>query len=260
MKKAVFFDIDGTLWDFHQKIPKSTIEAIKTLRANGNYAFLCSGRTKAFIHDGDLLGIGFDGIVAGCGTYVEMDGKVVENHVIDKDLLEETVSILKGYHMPLVLEGVHHLFVDEEDFYGDPFLKIMQDDMGENLRRITGDDTEWIVNKLSVNAVPEYTKDVIKRLGNDYEFLLHGNEFFEMVPLNYTKARGMETVCERLGIKTEDSFAFGDATNDIHMLKAAGTGIAMGNGTDGAKKAADYVTSDIWDDGIKNGLRHFGLI
>ena len=38
MKKAVFFDIDGTLWDFKMNIPESTKKALKELRKNGYYA------------------------------------------------------------------------------------------------------------------------------------------------------------------------------------------------------------------------------
>ena len=44
------------------------------------------------------------------------------------------------------------------------------------------------------------------------------------------------------------------------MLLYASCGIAMGNGTDAAKEAADYITDDIHQDGIYNGLKHFDLI
>lgn len=50
MKKAVFFDIDGTLWNEHMQVPESTTEAIRELRADGNYAFCAAaeaGRTSA---------------------------------------------------------------------------------------------------------------------------------------------------------------------------------------------------------------------
>ena len=44
------------------------------------------------------------------------------------------------------------------------------------------------------------------------------------------------------------------------MLKAAGLGCCMSNGTDDAKAAADYVTTDIDKEGIAKALRHFGLV
>ena len=72
--KAAFFDIDGTLWDSCNEIPESTVEAIRKLRENGNLAFLCSGRTRAYIQNPSLLEIGFDGIVSGCGTMIEYRG------------------------------------------------------------------------------------------------------------------------------------------------------------------------------------------
>ena len=59
MRKAVFFDIDGTLWDFYNQIPESTVSAIRTLRKNGHYAFICSGRARAYIQHPDLFAIGF---------------------------------------------------------------------------------------------------------------------------------------------------------------------------------------------------------
>ena len=62
------------------------------------------------------------------------------------------------------------------------------------------------------------------------------------------------------GIKAEETIAFGDAENDLEMLKFAGIGVAMGNGEEQVKAQADYVTADVDDDGIAKALRHFGLI
>ena len=54
--------------------------------------------------------------------------------------------------------------------------------------------------------------------------------------------------------------AFGDGENDIEMLRFVGVGVAMGNGGDAVKAAADYVTDAVDEDGIAKALRHFGLI
>ena len=43
VRKALFFDIDGTLWDWNSKIPESTVQALYRLRKNGHLTFLCSG-------------------------------------------------------------------------------------------------------------------------------------------------------------------------------------------------------------------------
>lgn len=41
---------------------------------------------------------------------------------------------------------------------------------------------------------------------------------------------------------------------------AAGIGVAMGNAVDDVKAHANYVTTSVDEDGIKNALMHFGVI
>ena len=44
--------------------------------------------------------------------------------------------------------------------------------------------------------------------------------------------------------------AAGDSANDVGMLKAAGLGCCMSNGTDDAKAAADRIIGDVREDGL----------
>ena len=44
--------------------------------------------------------------------------------------------------------------------------------------------------------------------------------------------------------------AAGDSANDVEMLKAAGLGCCMSNGTDDAKAAADRIIGDVREDGL----------
>ena len=60
-----------------------------------------------------------------------------------------------------------------------------------------------------------------------------------------------------LDYKPEEVMAFGDAGNDLSMIKYAGLGICMGNGQDEVKKAADYITDDNDHDGIAKALSMF---
>ncbi|MNP14241.1 putative phosphatase [compost metagenome] len=70
----------------------------------------------------------------------------------------------------------------------------------------------------------------------------------------------MEFLFNKLGISKEDTFAFGDAQNDIEMIKLVKHGIAMGNGTDEIKSIAYYVTDAVNNDGIAKALKKFKAI
>jgi hydroxymethylpyrimidine pyrophosphatase-like HAD family hydrolase len=48
----------------------------------------------------------------------------------------------------------------------------------------------------------------------------------------------------------QDVIAFGDNFNDISMLEAAGTGVAMGNADDAVKARANVVIGDNTTDAI----------
>ena len=77
-KKAVFFDADGTICDIEKGVPQSAVDAIRTLRENGHEAWLCTGRSRAFVPD-YLERIPFTGMISGCGTTIEKDGRRLFN-------------------------------------------------------------------------------------------------------------------------------------------------------------------------------------
>lgn len=259
MKKAVFFDIDGTLWDERMEIPASTIEAVRKLRDNGHYAFICSGRSRSNIKSPKLLGIGFDGVVASCGAHIDFhEGKAFE-YLMPKEDIEHALTILKKHCMPVILEGPEYLYMDDGAFQDDPFVDFLRAELGENIKAIKG-TTDFVINKMSV-AIREADIGVVKEeLGEGYDFIVHGKEIAEIVPRGYSKATGIQKVCEMFSIPHENTYAFGDSANDLAMLEFVAHGIAMGNGTKEAKLAAEYVTTDIAADGIKNGLEHYRLI
>ncbi|NOW34989.1 HAD hydrolase family protein [Clostridium beijerinckii] len=123
-KKAVFFDIDGTLYNHEVGVPKSTIKGIRQLRENGHLAFISTGRARAMISQ-DLIDIGFDGILASCGCYVEYDGNVVYNIDLEKQIADNAISALKNNKVFCILEGQDYLYMDEEEFIDDKRSSIM---------------------------------------------------------------------------------------------------------------------------------------
>ena len=75
-----------------------------------------------------------------------------------------------------------------------------------------------------------------------------------------SKARGIQTALQKLGLKMADAMAFGDAHNDMEMLQTVGFGVAMGNAVPEIKAIADYVCPPINEDGIYRGLVDLGIL
>lgn len=260
MKKAVFFDIDGTILDHKNYIPQSTVDGIHKIQERGSYAFLCTGRSRAFVRNPELLNIGFDGIVSGCGTMIEFRDEVVFYKKLDHAMVRRTVDFLKEQHSAVIMEGRYKLYADPQDFEGDQYIARLREEIGSDLVPLTGSEKDWEVSKFSCTTDCVDLEFVKQQLSVDYELLIHDIPVMEIVPKGCSKGTGMIKICQLLDIPVSDTYAFGDSANDLPMFAAAGCSIAMGNASELAKQKASYVTDTLQEDGIYHALEHFGLL
>lgn len=261
MKKAVFFDIDGTLWNKHCQITPSTVEAIRELRENGHLAFICSGRSRSNIRNKELMEIGFDGVIASCGTHIDFHKETVFEELLTEQQTEHILNTAKKHNIPLILEGPKYVYARSEEFLDDPFVVHLRKELGEDVKEIPENPAEITANKFSAETNGADLKKFAEDLGSEFDMIVHeGEKIFEVVPAGHTKATGIQKVCELFGIAQEDTYAFGDSANDVEMLKFVAHGVAMGSGDKIAMEAADFITTGVEDDGIANGLKHYGLI
>ncbi len=275
--KLIFFDIDGTLWDWMRRIPDSTVEAMRRLHQNGHIPLLCSGRAKGNIRDRRLLDMGFDGMVAACGSYVEYKGQVLRSDLIEQELVKTIVETSRDTDVPIVLEGPGRHWISGAGFEKDDFVTMMYADLGADAV-VLGDYTpSMVINKFSGDVITCSDYRTFKeKLEPYFTFIEHPitddmnirpdkdinsiSMVFEAVIPGTGKSVGIRQICSCLGTDPADAFAFGDSNNDLDMIKCVGTGIAMGNSSDALKTLADYVTDNVLDDGIYHALEHFRLI
>ncbi len=274
--KLVFFDIDGTLWDWGWIIPQSAKEAITRLKENGHIPIICSGRAKGNIRDKQLLSLGFGGMIASCGGYIEIDGKVLHEQYIPAQTVRKIVGLSYKYNVPIVLEGAKKHWISEKGFEKDGFVDLMYQNLGDDAVTIKGYTPDMNATKFSGDVTVMSDYDSFKNeLKGEFQFIRHElpkaierpdkdlSEIlavFEAVIPGTCKSEGIKKVCEHFGTSPKDAFALGDSANDIDMIKSVGTGIAMGNGSDSIKAVADYITDEVNCDGVYNALKHFGLI
>ena len=104
----------------------------------------------------------------------------------------------------------------------------------------------------------------MEMVGNEFEKEMDvidgGYILFDLDQKGVSKKTGMETLEKVTGIKASECVAFGDSDNDLTMVEYAGLGIAMGNGYDTVKAAADYITDAAADDGIIKALIKYKIL
>ncbi|WP_215695034.1 HAD family hydrolase [Clostridium sp. MCC353] len=73
------------------------------------------------------------------------------------------------------------------------------------------------------------------------------------------KGKGVKRLAELLHIPARDILAIGDHQNDMGMIRFAGIGAAVGNGTEELKQWADYVCENELAAGVLEAVRAFCL-
>ncbi|MGL4790896.1 MAG: HAD hydrolase family protein, partial [Anaerotignaceae bacterium] len=97
--KIVFFDVDGTLIDFSNKIPSSTIESLNKLKSLGHKIYICTGRSLVQLQK-KLSEIDFNGIICASAAYVECEGNVIYENPMP---VEDAMKVLEFFKKHEVL-------------------------------------------------------------------------------------------------------------------------------------------------------------
>lgn len=255
-KKIVFFDIDGTLLDFNKELPESTRAAIKTLKENGVYVAIATGRAPFMIEE-IRKELDIDSFVCFNGQYVVFEDEIIYRNPLSKDKLHNLLEHTKEKQVPVVLMNEHGARTTV------PYSKHIEDSLRSFKLKHPEFDAEYhhhndIFQSLlycSEQEEKEYTHE-----HKDLKFIRWHPICMDVVPFGGSKAIGINEFIKRAQFQLENVYAFGDGLNDIEMLQTVGTGIAMGNAEKELLKHADVVTTAVDEDGIYNGLVKVGLI
>lgn len=257
--KAVFFDVDGTLVSFatHQ-VPESTKQAIRELRAKGVKVFVATGRMLSML--GVLNDIEFDGFITyNGGCCVDASGNEIFSRPIPVKELEKLNATLKNDHFAVS-------YMRKDGMYVNELSKIVLDVANHvNVEPPIVMDPEEII-KEPVYQLCIYLEDDQKLqqiLKNELEDCISNRWISWFADVNVkgvTKQLGIDKILEHYSLPLESTMAFGDAANDIPMIKHAAVGVAMGNASDQVKQAADHVTASVDDDGVYKALVHYGVL
>ena len=257
------FDLDGTVLRRDLTITPATVGALDALRGRGVRLVVATGRRfeGAYEH-AQRLGFGDgDPVICYGGSMVRrMNGETLLHRTLSRDVSIEVLewAAEKGLHARVFTDGkvvaspettaaMRHLSREQPDVElvespagwlrngGEEPTKLVLVDHPDEITRWLEDAREAFCGRLYVTrSLPHYV---------------------EVGGLRGTKSEALKFLCERWGIDPGRTLAFGDADNDIDMLRFAGLGVAVGGMTDEVRAAADAVAPPVGEDGVASFIR-----
>ena len=261
MRKLIFFDIDGTLISKgNQVLGESTKESLRKARENGHICIVNTGRTWRMVGDWLPQQAEFDGYLLGCGTMVRYRGEV---------LLHRTFSPADARRIMIALDecGIDALLEGADNNYAKDISKFQSESFRDHMRRrhpsdcLPWEEAAGNFDKFIVNQVDSQRMELFQQqFKEELSFIDRDRGFWEIAPKGYSKGSAIAFLADRLQIPIADTVAVGDSNNDLEMFQCAGICIAMGNAADNIKDLADFITTDVMQDGIQNALRWLEVI
>ena len=256
--KIAFFDVDGTLVDMEKKIisPKM-IETLKRLKKNGIILCMATGRGPYLVPS--FPGIDFDVFLSYNASYCYTKDEVIFSNPIPKEDVKAIVENASEIHRPVFLAGVEGGGANGCDKDLADYFAIAK----SKVNVLDNFDFEKLMDKkvyqMMVGCYKEEYADILRDV-DGARITAWWTRAADITPANGNKGVGVRKILDYYHLDKENAIAFGDGTNDIEMLEAVGTGVAMGNATDDVKAVADAICGHVAEDGIYHYCKEQGLI
>lgn len=261
-KKALFFDIDGTLLsEVTGKVPPSAIDALHQAAERGHLLFINTGRTISSI-PAEVKRLPVSGYACGCGTYITHEDKIIMERHMPHKRGREIIDAARKFNAELILEGT------EDCYFPGHTSRFAEAERARRYFNAEGLGLEIPLeqDRFEYDKFVAYLDDQTDReaflaeLDKDMELIPRREGFYEVVPKGYSKATAIEYVLEYFGMRLEDAYVFGDSSNDLSMFQYAPHTVALGKHDASLEPYTEYVTTTVEEDGIRNAMKHYGLI
>lgn len=260
-KKILFTDLDGTLFNSESEISPAMHRAINKMTDNGHRFVICSGRplpsiTERIEHIKLKLNNSY--VIANGGGLIydlSRNEKIYECK-LSTEIIDEVVKLCNR-------AGIHvHSYTDSEIvgtkedeeviFYRKKVYMplIITDSLSSYLKN--GSYKLQIINLKDRLALENLQSEILCKLGDRVNAVFSSAFYLEVLPKEVSKGNAVKWLTSYLSMPMSHSFAAGDDENDIPMIEAAHTGVAMANAKDKVKTVADIIT--------KQDNNHDGLI
>ena len=263
--RAIAFDLDDTLLRPDASVSDYTVDVLHRAAAQGIIILPASGRTR------DSMWPAVTRI--GCASaFISCNGADIwglHPFVNGFPPTGEDCPLLKQELLPVELAHAVARFAADRGIYCQTyspsrFFYSIENEYAVSYAHSSslegeyvGDLTEFIrqpVTKLLMMDTPERIAALYQEarsiFGGQASLTCSKPYFLECNPLKATKGNALRWCAEHFGFEMDELIAFGDSLNDVSMLEAAGTGIAMGNAREDVKALGFPVCGTNEEDGV----------
>ena len=257
------FDLDGTVLQRDLRITARTMSALDRLRERGVRLLVATGRRfeGAREHAGRLGFADGDPLICYGGSMVRrMDGETLLHRTLPKELGVEVLewAAERDLHARVFVDGriitssdtpaaLDHLRRSEE-----PGVSVV--DSPARWLRDGGEEPTKLVLVDHPDEVERWLEEARAAFAGRLFVTRSLPHYVEVGDLEGTKASALRYLCGLWGIDPSRAIAFGDADNDVDMLRFVGHGVAVGGMTDEVRRVADAVAPPVDEDGVASYL------
>jgi Cof subfamily protein (haloacid dehalogenase superfamily) len=265
--KMIAIDLDGTLLSPHGNVTDRVKAAVHRVLSAGMLVCFATGRNwtesrmvlEAVEHFDHAVFVG------GAMVVDTRRGITLHRTLMEPQLAAEVCGLLESEgHAVLALQdpaeaGVDYLVsADIEPNQSTQLWMALTRAKVTRVSKLAEHDHRHTI-RLGIVAPPQETAQVQKELGRRFggRVFCHcitvtgqGVEVLEIFDPSVNKWQGLLHVAKAHGVEPKEIIAVGDDLNDLHMLRNAGLGVAMGNAHPEAKAAASRVIGSNREEGL----------
>ena len=272
--KLIATDMDGTFLDDDKNAPEENVKALAECAERGIQIVPATGRIMRAIPDEikNLPGVRYAIAINGAVVADLKTGEIISTCKMKPELAAKIMEMARDSADDIMYDAyvggmgyVNKTFYDNVEHY---VLSPGVVNLVRRSRQPVPDSISYVkncgeeiekVNMLFVDM--EARERMRKRLAEIPEIIVTSAiaNNLEINAAGADKGGALLRLAEYLGIAREETMAFGDGENDLSMIKMAGLGVAMENGEEFVKAAADYVTVTNNEAGVAAAIRRFVL-
>lgn len=261
LPKLVLCDVDGTLIDRTEDITPA-FKKLKKIIAEYKIPFsIASGRSmdtlKKFADELEIT----EPIIINNGAGARQNGESLWDDLFPAILVKEAIKKADTMDMAIFMGYGDYELVYRHNAY----VQYDIEHFGRYNHFHIPLESEW--KKLQFERVmltdpqkPGRVEELLpylKKYDDQLEIIQYDSRHIDIMKNGVSKAKGIARLSRLSGINTEDIMVIGDSVNDIEMVEAAGTGVAVGNAKPELKEIADYVCQQNNTLGVIEALTHY---